>query len=72
MKELAEDRKLLISRDIYTALCDRLNTKGIRVLTTTITKRAITLECYKHHRKVQPHDQEGLTTVIGVCPSGED
>ena len=65
-KELVEDRELPISSYNYTALRDRLKKKGIRVSTTTITKRAIALDCYKPHRKGKPHDREVLTTAIGA------
>jgi transposase len=65
-KELVEDRELPISSYNYTALRDRLKKKGIRVSTTTITKRAIALDCYKPHRKGKPHDREVLTAAIGA------
>ncbi|HZY45058.1 MAG TPA: hypothetical protein VFF70_09950 [Anaerolineae bacterium] len=65
-KELVNDPELPIADYNYTALRDRLQQKGLRVSTTTITKRAKQLDCYKPHRKGKVHDREVVTASTGA------
>jgi hypothetical protein len=64
-KALIEDPDLPIHDYNYSALADRLKKKGIHVSTTTITKRAKALECYRPRKKKAVHDREVLTASIG-------
>ncbi len=64
-QKLVEDPRLPISGYNYSAIRDRLEQKGIRVSTTTITARAKQLGCYKPHPKRKVHDREVITTSIG-------
>jgi hypothetical protein len=65
-KEIVEDPNLPISGYNYTAIKDRLATKGISVSVTTIIKRAKQLDCYKPRKKRKTHDREVLTVSIGA------
>jgi hypothetical protein len=65
-QKLVEDRRLPISDYNYTALRDRLEKKGIKVSTTTITARAKQLGCYQPHPKGKAHDREVVTAAIGA------
>jgi hypothetical protein len=65
-QKLVEDRRLPISDYNYSALRDRLEQKGIRVSTTTITARAKQLGCYRPHPKGKAHDREVVTAAIGA------
>lgn len=65
-KELVNDPELPIADYNYTALRDRLQQKGLRVSTTTITKRAKQLDCYKPHRTGRAHDREVVTASTGA------
>ena len=64
-KALVEDKELPIHDDNYAALADRLKKKDIHVSTTTITKRAKVLGCYRPRKKKAVHDREVLTASIG-------
>lgn len=64
-KALIDDKELPIQDYNYSALADRLKKKGIQVSTTTITKRAKALNCYRPRKKKASHDREVLTTSIG-------
>lgn len=64
-KALIEDKELPIHDYNYSALADRLKKKGIQVSTTTITKRAKALACYRPRKKKSAHDREVLTASIG-------
>lgn len=64
-KALIDDKELPIHDYNYSALADRLKKKGIQVSTTTITKRAKVLDCYRPRKKKASHDREVLTTSIG-------
>jgi hypothetical protein len=64
-KALIEDKELPIHDYNYSALADRLKKKGIQVSTTTITKRAKAIDCYRPHKKKAAHDREVLTASIG-------
>lgn len=64
-KKLIDDPELPIHDYNYTALRDRLNKEGIEVSTTTITKRARALGCYKRQKKKKVHDREVVTHSIG-------
>ena len=64
-KALIEDPDLPIRDYNYSALADRLKKKGIQVSTTTITKRAKALNCYRPRKKKAVHDREVLTQSIG-------
>ncbi len=64
-KALIEDKELPIHDYNYSALADRLKKKGIHVSTTTITKRAKALDCYRPRKKKAVHDREVLTASIG-------
>jgi hypothetical protein len=64
-KALIDDKELPIHDYNYSALADRLKKKGIQVSTTTITKRAKALDCYRPRKKKASHDREVLTTSIG-------
>jgi len=64
-KALIDDKELPIHDYNYSALADRLKKKGIQVSTTTITKRARALDCYRPRKKKASHDREVLTTSIG-------
>jgi transposase len=64
-KALIDDKELPIHDYNYTALADRLKKKGIQVSTTTITKRAKALNCYRPRKKKAKHDREVLTSSIG-------
>ena len=65
-KEIVEDPNLPISGYNYTAIKDRLTTKGISVSVTTIIKRAKQLDCYKPRKKRKTHDRQVLTASIGA------
>jgi hypothetical protein len=65
-KKLVEDPDLPISGYNYTAMRDRLRTKGVQVSVTTIIDRAKQLDCYKPRKKRKYHDQEVLTASIGA------
>ncbi len=64
-KALIEDKDLPIQDYNYTALADRLKKKGVHVSTTTITRRAKMLGCYRPRKKKAVHDREVLTAAIG-------
>jgi len=64
-KALIEDKDLPIHDYNYTALADRLKKKGVHVSTTTITKRAKAIGCYRPRKKKAVHDREVLTASIG-------
>ncbi|HEX9597540.1 MAG TPA: hypothetical protein VF982_11720, partial [Anaerolineales bacterium] len=64
-KALIEDKELPIHDYNYAALADRLEKQGILVSTTTITKRAKALDCYRPRKKKKVHDREVLTASIG-------
>jgi hypothetical protein len=64
-KALIEDKELPIHDYNYAALADRLEKQGILVSTTTITKRAKALDCYRPRKKKKVHDREVLTAAIG-------
>lgn len=64
-KALIEDKELPIHDYNYSALADRLEKQGILVSTTTITKRAKALDCYRPRKKKKVHDREVLTASIG-------
>ena len=64
-KALVEDKELPIHDYNYAALADRLKKKDIHVSTTTITKRAKVLGCYRPRKKKAVHDREVLTASIG-------
>ena len=64
-KELIDDKELPIHDYNYSALADRLEKKGLHVSTTTITKRAKALGCYRPRKKKAVHDREVLTASIG-------
>ena len=64
-KALIDDKELPIHDYNYSALADRLKKQGIQVSTTTITKRAKTLGCYRPRKKKGAHDREVLTASIG-------
>lgn len=64
-KALIDDKELPIHNYNYSALADRLKKKGIQVSTTTITKRAKALNCYRPRKKKASHDREVLTSSIG-------
>jgi len=64
-KALIEDKELPIHDYNYAALADRLKKKGIHVSTTTITKRAKALDCYRLRKKKGDHDREVLTAATG-------
>jgi len=64
-KALIADEELPIHDYNYSALADRLKKKGIQVSTTTITKRAKALDCYRLRKKKARHDREVLTSSIG-------
>ena len=53
-KALIDDAELPIHDYNYAALADRLKKKGIQVSTTTITKRAKTLDCYRPRKRKRP------------------
>ena len=59
-KALIDDKELPIHDYNYSALADRLKKKGIQVSTTTITKRAKALDCYRPRKKKAVHDREVL------------
>jgi hypothetical protein len=65
-KAVVEDPDLPISGYNYSALRDRLKTKGIQVSVTTIIKQAKKLDCHKPRRKKKVHDREVLTASIGA------
>jgi transposase len=64
-KDLIENKELPIRDYNYSALVDRLKKKGVKVSTTTVTKRAKSLGCYLPKKKGKAHDREVLTTSIG-------
>lgn len=64
-KDLVDDKDLPIQDYNYTALADRLKKKGVHVSTTTITRRAKALGCYRSRKKRAVHDREVLTASIG-------
>lgn len=64
-KALIDDKDLPIQDYNYTALADRLKKKGVHVSTTTITRRAKLLGCYRPRKKKAVHDREVLTASIG-------
>ena len=64
-KEIVEDANLPISGYNYTAIRDRLYTKGIEVSVTTIIDRAKKLDCHKARKKRKAHDREVLTSSVG-------
>ena len=64
-KALIDDKELPIHDYNYSALADRLKKQGLRVSTTTITKRAKALDCYRPKKKRGVHDREVLTASIG-------
>ena len=64
-KALIDDKELPIHNYNYSALADRLKKKGVQVSTTTITKRAKALNCYRPRKKKASHDREVLTSSIG-------
>jgi hypothetical protein len=64
-QELIEDPEMLIYDYNYTALRDRLKKEGVQVSTTTITKRAKDLGCYKPKKKHKDYDREVLSHSIG-------
>jgi len=64
-RELIKDPEMPIYDYNYTALRDRLKKDGLQVSTTTITKRAKVLGCYKPKKKHKDHDREVLTYSIG-------
>jgi len=64
-KALIEDKDLPIRDYNYAALADRLKKKGVHVSTTTITRRAKALDCYRPRKKKAVHDREVLTASIG-------
>jgi hypothetical protein len=63
---LVENPQLPITSYNYTALRDRLEKKGMHVSTTTITKRAKELGCYRGRSKKKVHDREVITQAIGA------
>jgi hypothetical protein len=65
-KSIVEDPDLPISSYNYTALRDRLKTKGIKVSVTTIIDRAKKLDCHKPRRRRKVHDREVVTASIGA------
>jgi hypothetical protein len=65
-KALVDDKHLPISCYNYSALRDRLASKGVKVSVTTIINRAKQLHCYKPHKKRKTHDREVLTASIGA------
>jgi transposase len=64
-KALIDDQELPIHTYNYSAMVDRLKKKGVRVSTTTVTKRAKVLGCYLPKKKGKVHDREVLTSSIG-------
>ena len=65
-KELVDDNELPISIYNYAALNDRLKKEGIKVSTTTIIKRAKSMDCYQPKRKKKTkHDREVITSAVG-------
>ena len=64
-KELIDNKELPIHDYNYSAMVDRLKKKGVKVSTTTVTKRAKALGCYLPKKKGKAHDREVLTTSIG-------
>lgn len=65
-KELVENKELPISGYNYAAMNDRLKKVGIKVSTTTIIKRAVSLGCYCPKKKKKAmHDREVITTATG-------
>ena len=65
-KGIVEDKRLPISDYNYSALRDRLQSKGIQVSVTTIIDRAKRLECYIPRKKRKSHDREVLTAAPGA------
>lgn len=65
-KAVVENPDLPISGYNYSAMKDRLKTKGIQVSVTTIIKQAKKLDCHKPRRKRKVHDREVLTASIGA------
>jgi hypothetical protein len=65
-KELVENTELPISGYNYAAVNDRLKKVGVKVSTTTIIKRAVTLGCYQPKKKKKArHDREVITAAVG-------
>jgi hypothetical protein len=65
-KKLVDDNELPISDYNYAALNDRLKKGGIKVSTTTIIKRAKSMDCYQPKRKKKTkHDREVITSAVG-------
>jgi hypothetical protein len=65
-KELVDNKELPISGYNYAALSDRLKKAGVKVSTTTLIKRAISLGCYQAKRKKKDrHDREVITAATG-------
>lgn len=65
-KELVDNQELPITNYNYAALNDRLKKVGIQISTTTIIKRAKSLDCYQPHRKRKSkHDREVITASVG-------
>jgi hypothetical protein len=64
-KTLVDDARLPITSYNYTALRDRLKSRGIKVSVPTIIKRAKEEECYKPRRKQKAHDRQVITSAIG-------
>ena len=64
-KALVDNPELPIHDYNYSALVDRLKKKGVQVSTTTVIKRAKTLQCYQPKKKGKVHDREVLTASTG-------
>lgn len=65
-RELVEDKALPITNYNYAALNDRLKRDGVQVSTTTIIKRAKSMDCYKPTKKKKDtHDKEVITSSVG-------
>ena len=63
---MIDDQDLPISGYNYAALKDRPKNEGVKVSTTTIIKRAISLGCYQAKKKKKAqHDREVITSTVG-------
>jgi hypothetical protein len=65
-KSLVDDPTLPITTYNYSAIKDRLASRGIIVSSPTIIDRAKGLGCYQPHPRKKAHDREVVTTAIGA------
>ncbi len=65
-KELVDNSRLPIENYNYSALHDRLQSKGVNVSINTIIQRAKQTDCYIPHRRKKAHDREVVTMTTGA------